>query len=241
MVYIRYFIMLIGAIFIFLLRHFILNLPFLVYWKIRDISVKKEYFPLYGCTFFVGKQGSGKTMSMVHELERVRKKYPKAKIYTNFGYKWENGKLTDIGELLDTSKYDDNGTVFAIDEIQNIWSCSNSKAFPEDILSIITQQRKNRVKIYCTSQVFSRVSKPLREQAFYVCECSTFFGRYTHYRVYDGFDYSETYNLSEDNKQRLRPRKSSVSFVQSDYLRSCYDSYAHISTLIKKPSYDWKI
>lgn len=219
-------------IIIFLARHFIINIPALLYWLIKDIKSPKLYFPLYGCTFFVGKQGSGKTMSMVHELERVRKKYPKAKIYTNFGYAWEDGKLTDISQLLDTSKYDDNGTIFAIDEIQNIWSCSNSKNFPEDILSIITQQRKNRVKIYCTSQVFTRVSKPLREQAHQVCECSTLLGRYTHYRVYDGFEYAETYNLSDDNKYRLRPRKGSCAFVQSDYLRNCYDSYAHIETLL---------
>ena len=35
-----------------------------------------------------------------------------------------------------------DGVIFAIDEIQNEFSCANSKDFPETLLSQVTQQRK---------------------------------------------------------------------------------------------------
>ena len=104
-------------------------------------------------------------MSLVYTLEKIRKEYPKAKIYTNFGYKYENKPLNKLNDLLDRSLYNGNyGTVFCIDEIQNEFSASTSRDFPESVLSLVTQQEKNHILILCSSQVFTRVSKPLREQ-----------------------------------------------------------------------------
>ena len=58
-------------------------------------------FPYYGMHFYCGRQGSGKTYSMTHELEKIRKKYPKCKIYTNYGYKYQNLPIYNISMLTD--------------------------------------------------------------------------------------------------------------------------------------------
>ena len=214
-------------------RRFFSKLPQLIYWLFIDFKSRDPYaFNDYGCWFFVGRQGAGKTMSMVETLEQYRKKYPNLKIYTNFGYIHETAPLLKLSDLLDRSLYnDDQGTIFAIDEIQNEFSCSTSKDFPESVLSVVTQQRKEHILILCTSQVFSRVSKPLREQCFRAIECGTILGRYTMCRHYDGVDYADTYDMTEEQKRVHRPRIYYHSFVQTDELRNCYDSYKIIERL----------
>ena len=210
----------------------LIEIPFLFYYKCNDLIHKDNRFPVYGCRFYVGKQGSGKTMSMTNDLETIRKKYPKCKIYTNYGYLYQNGELTDISQLTDKSLYNGNdGVVFAIDEIQNEWSCMNSKNFPETMLSVITQQRKNAVAILCTSQVFGRVSKPIREQAFTVTECRTLFGRLTFNIMYDVFDYADSFDKSENYKSNHRLLKQASCFVQSTKLRKAYDSFRIIERM----------
>ena len=226
-------IYLILLIIIFVFRHFIFSIPQLLYYKIKDIkNFNKDYFKLYGLRLYTGRQGAGKTIGLVYDLECYRKRYPKAKIYTNFGYKYETSPLKSLNDLLDPQlKNGTDGVIFAIDEIQNEFSCSNSKDFPETLLSQITQQRKQRVCILATSQVFSRVAKPLREQCFIVVLCQTILGRYTRLKYYDADDYIEySENPSRDKRRRLR-KKNYNSFVQTDYIRELYNSYLLIERL----------
>ena len=218
---------------VFLLRHFIINLPELVYWWYKDIkNFDKSLFRPYGVWMFTGKQGSGKTMSLIYKLEQLRKRYPDVKIYTNMGYIFQTAPLKSLNDLLNKDLYNgEKGTIFVIDEIQNEFSSSTSKDFPESLLSVITQQRKNRILILTTSQVFSRVSKPIREQAYTVVECHTFLGRYTSNKVYDGISYADSYELSPDQRRKARHRKYSFAFTQTDYLRDCFNSYDLIGRL----------
>lgn len=220
-------------IFFFVFRRTLFRLPIILFYFIRDcLKTDRDYFKPYGCWFFVGKQGAGKTMSLVYTLEHLRKEYPKLKIYTNFGYVYETKPLIKMTDLLDRSLYNGTyGTVFVIDEIQNEFSASTSRDFPESVLSLVTQQRKNHVLILCTSQVFTRVSKPLREQAFRVIECSTYFGRYTTCRYYDGIDYVDSVDKSESYKTDHRHRIDYNCFIQTDKLRGLYDSYKLIDRL----------
>ena len=217
-------------------RRFIINLPKLLYWLIIDkFRDNPEIFSEYGCWFFVGKQGSGKTMSLVETLERLRKRYPKLKIYTNFGYTYETAPLLKLTDLLNRDLYNGlYGTVFVIDEIQNEFSASTSRDFPESVLSLVTQQRKNHILILTTSQVFTRVSKPLREQCYRAIECKTLFGRYTMCKHYDGIDYADAVDKADDYKREHRPRIQYHSFVQTDKLRECFDSYKLIDKLSRE-------
>lgn len=171
-------------------------------------------------------------MSLINKLEQLRKRYPKVKIYTNMGYKFETAPLKSLNDLLDEKLYNGKlGTIFVIDEIQNEFSCKTSKDFPETLLSLITQQRKNRILILTTSQVFTRVSKPIREQCYRAIECQTFFGRYTRNKVYNGIIYADSIDLPPEKRRKNNKRIGLNCFCQTDYLRSCFDSYKLIERL----------
>lgn len=216
-----------------IIRHFLLALPELIYWWTKDIiHFDRELFRPFGCWFYVGKQGSGKSMSLIWRLEKLRKRYPKAKIYTNMCYKFETAPLKGLKDLLNEDNYNGKyGTIFVIDEIQNEFSCKDSKDFPESVLSLITQQRKNRILILCTSQVFTRVAKPLREQCYRVVECQTFFGRYTRNKIFNGISYADSIDLPPDQRRKSVKKIGFDAFCQTDYLRTCFDSYKLIKRL----------
>lgn len=216
---------------------FLFKLPSFFKWKYVDVKKyfddKKKgvsVFKPFGLKMFCGRQGSGKTIGMVFYLFLIRKFYPKAMIYTNFDYKFQNGPLNSLNDLLQI-RNGENGVVFALDEIQNEFSCLSSKDFPETLLSQITQQRKQRICILATSQIFMRVAKPLREQCFEVIDCRTFFGRWTSLRCYDADDYNSIVDkLNNETKFKL-PKKWKRSFIQTDDLRNSYDTYSIVKRI----------
>lgn len=206
-----------------------------IYWKIKDFKCflkNGKQFSEYGLTLFCGRQGGGKTTAMVEYLERMRLKYPEVFIVTNFGYVNENAELCGWNDLV-SIRNDLKGVIFAIDEVQNEFSCNNWKDFPEGVLSEITQQRKQRVKIVATSQVYSRVVKQLREQCFEVAECRTFMGRWTRVRVYDAEDYNAIVDNPTPEKKFKLPKKRKYSFIQTDDFRNLFDSYRKIERIKK--------
>lgn len=209
-------------------------------WKIKDIKYVRAderlgivRFKEYGLKIYTGRQGSGKTISMVNRLNELHDEYPDAQIYTNFGYRHATGKLESLNDLL-TIRNGDKGVIFAIDEIQNEFSSNTSKDFPESLLSTITMQRKQKIVILATSQVFTRVSKPLREQCFEVIECRTFAGRWTKLKCYDADDYNYMIDQSDPKDKWKTPKKYKLSYIQTDDLRNCYDTLEVIQRLSRQ-------
>lgn len=203
-------------------------------WLIVDFlerDLHKGEFREYGFTFYVGRQGSGKTISMVRYLEMIREKYPKCIIVTNFSYYNADFIMTDWRDLMNIRNGTD-GVVFAIDEIHSEYSSKSWNDIPESLLSEISQQRKQRVKIVATAQFFTRIAKPLREQGSTVVSCSTSFDRFTKNREYDALQYALVVDNPVAVKRKIRPLRKS-SFVQSDALRVCYDTYEKINRMSK--------
>lgn len=202
-----------------------------VYYVIKDFInwiFGERQFNEYGFTLYVGRQGAGKTMGMVEWLERMRKRYPECLILTNFGYVHQWGAMEGWEDIINV-RNGEKGVIFAIDEIQNEYSSNDWKDFPEQILSQITQQRKQRVKIVGTSQVFTRVVKQIREQCFEVVECKTWLGRWTHCHAFDATDYNACF--AEPNLKNALPRVWKHSFIQTDEMRELYDSYMVIERM----------
>lgn len=185
-------------------------------------------FNLYGFTLFCGRQGGGKTTSMVDYLNRMHKRFPKALIVTNFWYKYATHRMESWRDFFEIRNGTD-GVIFAIDEVHSEFSTAKSKDFPESMLSEISQQRKQRMKIVATSQVYSRVAKPIREQTFSVVQCETYLNRWTFTREYDADDYDQC-----NNYEKLKRKFHAMyrhSFVQSDDLRECFDTYEKIEKI----------
>jgi hypothetical protein len=205
----------------------------LLRWLLWDFLTRKSranQFRPYGFSIFVGPQGSGKTISMIEYLREQKEKYPNCKIVTNFYCSFADKRMTDWRDLLEYRNHTD-GVIFAIDEIHSEYSSASWKDFPESILSEISQQRKQRIKIVATAQVFARVAKPIREQAFSVICCNTYLGRFTTNREYDAAEYG-TSDTPYQVKKKCRPIWKS-RFVQSNDLRRCYDTYEKIERMQK--------
>lgn len=205
---------------------------YLIAKDIIDIIKNGRPFSEYGLTLFCGKQGRGKTVALVEYLERMRIKYPKAIIVTNFYYVHQHLQMESWQDFINIRNGVD-GVIFAIDEIQNEYNSASWKDFPEDLLSEITQQRKQRVKIVATSQVYARIVKQLREQASEVIECRTLLGRWTFLRCFDAEDYDMLIGSQSTNKKQKTRRKWRKSFIQDSNLRELYDTYEKVKKLAK--------
>lgn len=187
-----------------------------------DLFSKSDYeFNEQGFHLFVGEQGSGKTISLVYLLMRMRQKYPKVKIRTNMSYLYEDGEISDWRDLVfvNNGVY---GQIDVIDEVQNWFNSLQSKDFPPEMFQEITQQRKQRKCIYGTSQVWNRVAKPIREQVNYVYKPMTLFGCLTIVRKYKP---KVDDNASLD-KLLLR---DIFFFIHNDEIRNSFDTYKKIA------------
>lgn len=184
-----------------------------------------EFFKYQGLIIFEGRQGSGKTMSMVEFILRMREEYPLAKVTTNFGLTTQTRELKDWRMLIDY-KNGKRGVIVGMDELQNWFSSNDSRNFPPEMLGIITQNRKNRRVILGTSQNFYLLAKAIRSQATEVRRCMTYFGCLTVVkRVEPILD-------SEGNVQEWKNR-GMYFFVHNKKLREAYDTYRVIENLKK--------
>lgn len=177
-------------------------------------------FKEYGLHMFCGEQGSGKTTSVVHLLQLMKEKYPKCLIRTNMNYIHEDGQITHWKDLVSNSNgiY---GQIEVIDEIQTWFNSLQSKDFPVEMLTEISQQRKQRKMLVGTAQVYSRIAKPIREQTTFVYMPFTIFGCLTVVRVTK----PQYWN---DEKQTFTKYLRSYFFVHTDAIRNAFDTYLKI-------------
>lgn len=205
-------------------------------WKIYDLLffiINGRCFTPFGLTVFCGRQGGGKTMSMVEYLDRMKEKYPDCKIVTNFNYIRQDMPFTDWRQFTEVRNGLD-GVIFAIDELQNEYNSNNWQDFPEELLSTVTMQRKQRIKIVATTQVFTRVVKQLREQCYEVVECKTILGRWTRQKCFDADDYNRLVDNPDPKVKFKTPKKWRYSFIQNNHIRRLFDSYAIVEQMKNK-------
>ena len=196
------------------------------YRFIRDrLEKDPEEFGEFGVRFICGEQGSGKTVFLTKYLLDLQAKYPKLKIQTNYCYKYEHNKITHWKDLVERSNgiY---GYVNVLDEVQNWFNSLASKNFPPEMMTEISQQRKQRKLFLCTSQVFGRVAKPIREQAMIVYEPYTLFGCVTFVRAYKP-TFDDTGTLI-----KKKPRGFQF-FIHNDIIRDSYDTYKKVEEMSK--------
>lgn len=202
------------------------------YFYYAFVDYNDDKFPT-GLLCFSGRQGTGKTISAVKYIYDLRfKKRYNFLFYTNTDIFFSDGNISDIADMFDIIKSNpNNNIIFFLDELQNTFSTSNSKNFDESVLSLITQLRKQKIHIVCTSQVFTRLAKPLREQVHTVCICDTFFNRCTTNKFYLADDYIMFFSDTSERKlDKLIPFRR-LSFFQDDKLRNMYDTYALVNKL----------
>lgn len=113
------------------------------------------------------------------------------------------------------------GEMDCLSELQTWFSSQDSKNFPPEMLSVITQQRHVRRAIFGDTQVFTRIAKPLREQCYRIYEPHTYFNCFTVVHVYKP-------SLDSDGQLLNKEHINTFCFVHDDELRNMYDSYSNI-------------
>lgn len=206
----------------FFLRKIFIEFPrqFAYDWLTKD----PDEFRDFGFHMICGQQGKGKTITLVYLLLRYQKMYPKLVVKTNMSYKYEDGQINDWRDLLNSNNgiY---GEVDVLDEVQNWFSSNQSKDFPPSMLEEITQQRKQRKIIIGTSQVFTRVAKPIRENVYMLYEPVTLFGCITIVRKYLPI-------VSADGSAMDKKKpKGMFFFVHNKEIRNAFDTYKKIQKL----------
>lgn len=184
-----------------------------------------EFFRYQGMIIFEGRQGSGKTTSMIEYAMNMQKEYPLAKCITNLGYTKQDTALTDWRMLINY-KNGIKGVIVCMDELQNWFSSNDSKNFPPEMLEVITQNRKNRRIILGTAQNFYLLSKAIRTQTTEVRRCATLLGCLTIVRRFEPILDAEG-NVAEWKK------KGMYFYIHDEELRSSYDTFKVIQRLSK--------
>lgn len=140
-----------------------------------------DYFYPAGIWVFCGPQGSGKTLSAIQCLQKVCKEYPKAVVCTNLIIRQD--VLGIENKIIPFTSYDQlrdetngiYGIIFFLDELHILWNSLESKDIPISEMACFCQMRKDRRVIIGTSQVYSRIAKPIREQLQYAVDCRNYF------------------------------------------------------------------
>ncbi|MDU2206036.1 MAG: hypothetical protein E7E43_15475 [Thomasclavelia ramosa] len=198
----------------------------LIKWKLIDLYRLKKYgkkLHMYGVRCLTGMYGCGKTMAMTKIALNLRNKYGNdIYICTNFGLAIQDFEFNDVKQ---TGVQYDKPIVFMWDEVQNEFPATD-KVFPKEIRQALSLNRKGNGKMfYWASQDHELVHKTIRRLTIEYGVCKSIFGRYTKVRWYRDYDYRALYEEVDINKKmKIHPFKK-MKFIQSDYIRSLYDSY----------------
>ena len=184
-----------------------------------------ESFRHSGLIIFKGRQGRGKTIAMVQCAREMQEEYPKSICLSNLDYKGQDEELDYWTKLLEVSN-DKYGVIALLDETQNWFSSNQSKDFPPEMLSVITQNRKNRRAILGTAQNFYLLAKAIRSQATEVRRCATILGALTIVRRVEPI-------LNSDGNVVKWKHRGIYFFVHDKKLRDSYDTYHVIESLSK--------
>ncbi len=196
-------------------------------WKLKNAD--PDEMKCVGINIFCGPQGSGKTLSMVHYFQKIIHDYPKAIVVTNIEFNF------DIpNPIVQYSGFKDfeiengiYGVIYLLDEIHLILNSLESKGVPLSVIVELSQQRKQRKLILGSSQVYSRMAKPLREQIRNVIVCKNYFGIFQLNYLIDAFETSENAN----GKLEVKKMKTSFFFHRKeDYTN--YDTYKKMANYV---------
>ncbi len=205
-----------------------LRLSFLRWVVIDYLEGKPRKF--WGIYQFVGLPGEGKTLSMVAHMERARSDNPALMIATNFGYVREEARIShwlDIVKVSDAARKQKRPCIIAIDEIHITFDSSDWRKFPAELLALLSFNRKFRVQFLCSSQIYERIPKKIRDIGNYTVICKNIWGADRLFRNYyfDKDDYEATFSGQKKRAKFIR------EYVADDHLYLLYDTLKHVDKM----------
>lgn len=207
----------------------IINLFKTLIYKVRFLRDNPLFMDPAGIWVFTGCQGSGKTLTAVDTVYNLHKLYPNAMIVSNLD-------LKDI-DYIPFESYEDiyklsngiEGIIFLIDEVHILWNSLESKDISFSEMAAFCQNRKDRRVIVGTSQVYTRIAKPIREQLQAIVQCDCFFGLFQHNTIID-----PTKCLEDSNGHLNAEIIGHQYFFHSPEMYGRFDTYNKINKIDRK-------
>lgn len=220
---------------------YIIKGPHFLYLYFKDFYIyyKNKLFNEFygwGLNLYVGRFGQGKTIAMVYDAYKKACKYPQLTIITNLQLNNFpiHTKILPLKSPQDILNAPEN-TLVLIDEIGTIFNSrdfSKKGGVPKILFQHICQCRKRKLQILATTQCWNFLDKQLRDITAYVITCTSHFShpftRITATRTYDKIDYDIAY---ENYLYPIIPVDTDV-FVQTDFIRSLYDTTELINNML---------
>lgn len=204
-----------------------------VRWIIIDFlrgAPKKKF----GIFQFVALPGEGKTMSMVAHIERYRAEFDKQKkpyvIATNFAYKYNDYFINHWSDMVRISKdcYEKKiPCLIAIDEVHITFDSADWKNFPPEILAMLSFNRKFGLEFLCSSQIYERIPKKIRDIANYTVICKNIghFDRLFRCYYFKKADYESQF---EGKKKKANYIKE---YIADDKMRNLYNTLEQVEMM----------
>lgn len=181
-------------------------------------------FPEQGIIVFEGRQGSGKTISMIEKATELIEKYPQLQVASNCKYEKSQQTLKNSLDMFKLSN-GRKGTLILLDEVQVWFNSRNSKNLDESATQYFTTCRKNTRLILGTAQNFYMLSKDLRTQTKLCIKCYTIGALTIQVKREPIID-----SMGELKELKF---KGINYFIHTDELRNSYDTSEMINVLTK--------
>ena len=188
---------------------------------------KGVQFPT-GSRVYLGFQGQGKSLSLCFDTIQLQKQFPNCIIYSNMMIKGlknfhyiEND--SDVVRALSVRNGSD-GVLVVLDEAHLYFGKKTGISL--DVLTAISQQRKDRRSIWFTSQIWEELDISLRKQVKTIVRCSCYFNKIQVNSLSDG----ETLSYDKLQGQYVAKHIGTVIFKHSQSLYDRYDTYQKIIT-----------
>lgn len=192
-------------------------------FKYKYIKPKTNGFPV-GSIVFKGFQGSGKTLSMVHYMFQLKKQFPDCHIYSNVIIKdLDYYQIRDDDDLVRaiSDRNGDDGVVVLLDEAHLFFN--KKKGISLDVLTAISQQRKDRRRMVLSSQIWEELDISLRKQVKHIVDCHSF-GHIQVNTIYDG----ESLTWDKMQSSYVAKKIYTECFKHNEKLYNSYDTYQKI-------------
>lgn len=188
----------------------------------------------FGIFQFVALPGEGKTMSMVAHMERYRKEFTEKKqpfvIASNFSYKYNNYFINHWSDMVTIAKdcYQKKiPCLIAIDEIHITFDSSDWKNFPPAILAMLSFNRKYGLEFLCSSQIYERIPKKIRDIANYTVICKNIghFDRLFRCYYFPKSDYEAQFEGKKKKAQYIK------EFIAGDDFYALYNTLEQVDMM----------
>lgn len=190
---------------------------------------KGNLFPV-GSRVYKGFQGSGKTLSMVKYAQDVHKRFPDSLIFSNVHLKGIDRKHYRYIDNDSVLKYalevqqGERGVLVLLDEAHLYFNKKNGISL--DVLTAISQQRKDRRRLVFSSQIWEELDISLRKQVKEIVSCNCYFGKIQVNTISDG----ETLHYDKLEGNYVAKKIRTEIFKHNNELYNSYDTYQKIIT-----------